>query len=238
MLSSSEIKFLKSLSRKREREANSLFVVEGEKLVAEAINSGYEIERVLYASEIGEDAMARITLLSSPSPAYAVVRMKSIEENITIMPDKLYLMLDSVRDPGNMGTILRIADWFGAEAIIASEECVELYNPKVIQASMGAIFRTRVQYCDLMQYLANNRGKTTVYGTYPDGPVIYTQNLTKGGIIVMGSESEGISGKLEEFIDTKLSVPPFRKGSGEHPESLNVAIASALICSEFRRSSV
>jgi len=238
MISSSEIKFLKSLSHKKNRDENLMFVVEGEKLVKEALASGFDVVKVLYGNDIGLAAMERITLLTAPSPAYAVLKMKQDEKDFTVKPGSLYLMLDSVKDPGNFGSILRIAEWFGIEAIIASKGCVELYNPKVVQASMGSIFRTKVYYCDPGPFLEHCKALTPIYGTYPHGPSIYSQKLEKGGIIVMGGESEGISPALEKMITKKISVPPFTTGKGNHPESLNVAVAAALICSEFRRPSV
>ncbi len=238
MISSYEIKFLKSLSQKKIRDENSMFIVEGEKLVNEALASDFDVVKVLYSSDIGLAAMERITLLSAPSPAYAVLKMKQDEKDFKVKPESLYLVLDSVKDPGNFGSILRIAEWFGIEAIIASKGCVELYNPKVVQASMGSIFRTKVFYRDLRPFLEHFADLTPIYGTYPEGPSIYSQTLEKGGIIVMGGESDGISPALEKLINKKISVPPFRTGKGSHPESLNVAIATALICSEFRRASV
>ncbi len=238
MLSSSEIKFLKSLSHKKNRDENSMFVVEGGKLVKEALSSDFDVVKVLYSSDIGLAAMERITLLSAPSPAFAVLKMKQDEKDFKVKPESLYLMLDNVKDPGNFGSILRIAEWFGIEAIIASKGCVELYNPKVVQASMGSIFRTKVYYRDLCPFLEQCKDLTSIYGTYPQGPSIYSQKLEKGGIIVMGGESDGISPVLEKMINKKISVPPFSTGKGTHPESLNVAVAAALICSEFRRPSV
>ncbi len=238
MISSSEIKFLKSLSQKKNRDENSMFVVEGEKLVKEALASDFEVVKVYYANDIGLAAMGRITLLAAPSPAYAVLKMKQDDNDFIVKPECLYLMLDTVKDPGNFGTILRIAEWFGLEAIIASKGCVELYNPKVVQASMGSIFRSKVIYRDLAPFLEQIIGLTNVYGTYPHGPSIYSQKPEKEGIIVMGGESDGISPALEKLINRKISVPPFNLIKGSHPESLNVAVAAALICSEFRRPSV
>lgn len=238
MLTSSEIKFFKSLSNKKAREDNSLFVVEGEKLVNEALRSDFEVVKVLYSDQIGIKTMERITLLSAPSPAYALLKMKSDDDDLRIDPKELYLMLDSVKDPGNLGTILRIADWFGIRTIIASKGCVEVYNPKVVQSSMGSIFRVRVLYRDPKKFLSKIKGKTIVYGTYPLAPSIYTQRLERGALILMGGESNGISPDLERYIERRVSIPPYRNNGGDHPESLNVAVATALVCSEFRRPSV
>ncbi|MBQ7222659.1 MAG: RNA methyltransferase [Bacteroidales bacterium] len=239
MISKAEIKEIRSLSQKKFRDSLGLFVVEGEKLVNEALQSDFEVVKVFRISDIGEEMMSRITLLSSPSPALAVVRIpkapglpgiKSIIENPNVS-----LALDSVRDPGNMGTIIRIADWFGIEAIFASEDSVDIYNPKVVQATMGAIFRKKVIYCDLCTILRSYReaGKP-VYGTFLEGKDINSIKLSGDGIIVMGSESNGISDKVAEHVSRKLFIPPYPAGSNTS-ESLNVAVATAITCAAFRR---
>ena len=190
--------------------------------------------------------MERITCLNSPSPVLAVIEKPnftpdSILQSITSKDSHgkkpLYLALDGVKDPGNLGTIIRIADWFGIDAIFASPGSVEVYNPKVVQATMGAIFRKQVIYTDLAQvsekFLAAG---LPVYGTFLDGKNLY-ENLPadkKQGLIVMGSESFGISPQLEALIDNKLLIPPYPADS-QTSESLNVAIATAIICAEFRR---
>lgn len=238
MLSRQDIKFLKSLSQKKRRDELGLFIVEGEKMVEEALKSDFDIERVLYLQDIGEENMSRITLLSSPSPSFAVLRKREYSGIIDIDPGKLYLALDSVRDPGNLGTIIRLADWFGIEAIIASSDTVDLYNPKVIQASMGAIFRVRVIYTDMCSFIKAASLKTDVYGTFLNAPDIYQATLSSSGVIVMGSESNGISEDVEKLINKRLGIPSFTKEGCNGSESLNVAIAAAIVCSEFRRSSV
>ncbi|MCK9628714.1 MAG: RNA methyltransferase, partial [Bacteroidales bacterium] len=214
-----------------------LFIVEGEKMVAEAIESDYKVESVFYMDEIGEESMSRITLLSSPSPALAVLHQKK-DTAIEFTGDGLYLALDSVRDPGNLGTILRIADWFGIDGIIASDDTVEVYNPKVVQASMGAIFRTKIQYTDLYSTLKELRKGFPIYGTFLQAPDIYHERLSKNGVIVMGSESNGISAKISDLVTNRVFIPDFSKSDSKGSESLNVAIATAIVCSEFRRSAV
>ena len=153
MISKADIKRVRALGSKKQRELSGLFVVEGEKMVAEALVSGFEVEEVYRIDDIGEEAMGRISQLSSPSPALAVVRMpdppSSDEIDALTASRPLCLALDSVRDPGNLGTIVRIADWFGIDAVFASRDTVELYNPKTVQATMGAVFRRKVIYCDL-----------------------------------------------------------------------------------------
>ena len=234
-LSSSQIKFIKSLSRSKERDAAGVFVVEGEKMVDEALKSSFEVAAVYKRDDIGEETMGRISSLSTPSPVLAVVKKPLTPEKVSLPAKGLYLILDSVRDPGNLGTILRICDWFGVDGIYASSDTVDIYNPKVVQASMGAIFRVRFIYCDLPATLSAMRGRgIPVYGTFLEGDDIYKSSLTKGGVIVMGSESNGIGPDVEALVDRKLYIPPFPpEGTGS--ESLNVAIATAITCSEFRR---
>ena len=154
-VSHNEIKFVKSLEQKKFRDENGLFIVEGEKMVAEALASSFEVEKVYRADEIGSAAMARLSLLSSPSPALAIVRKPADIEigNIHSVPSKgLFLALDGIRDPGNLGTIIRTADWFGIDAVYASKDTVDIFNPKVVQSTMGAIFRVKFHYCDICGY--------------------------------------------------------------------------------------
>ena len=244
-LSAAKIKFIRSLSQKKFRDANNLFIAEGEKIVAEALASGYNVKEVYYENEIGRECMERITCLSSPSPVLAVIEkpkytpdsiLKDLSSNLS-GKKTLFLALDGVKDPGNLGTIIRIADWFGVDAIFASPGTVEVYNPKVVQATMGAIFRKQIIYTDLAQVCEKfHAAGLPVYGTFLDGKNLY-ENLPsdkKQGLIVMGSESFGISPQLEALINNKLLIPPYPADSVTS-ESLNVAIATAIICAEFRR---
>lgn len=182
-LTAAKIKSIKSLSQKKFRNEEKLFIVEGEKLVEEAEKSGFKIVEKYYRDEIGDNAMSRISSLSSPSPVLAVVEQKNVSLDVfiqsSIAVDKgLYLALDDIKDPGNLGTIIRVADWFGIDAIFASNETVELYNPKVVQATMGAIFRKKVIYCNLKEALSALSDKgLPVYGTFLDGENIYKKNL-------------------------------------------------------------
>ena len=238
MLSKNEIKEIKALGQKKFRDERKLFVVEGEKLVAEAVQSGFDVVAHYRVEDIGEEAMARISQLTHPSPALAVVRQPD-PEPLSVSPDELVLALDGVRDPGNLGTIVRIADWFGIRQILSSEDTVECFNPKVVQATMGAIFRVRVHYCDLTHCLArapipSATEAISVYGTFLEGDDIYQTPLTKGGILVMGSEANGISPAVAATVTRKLFIPPFPQGA-HTSESLNVAVATAIACSEFRR---
>lgn len=242
-LSANKIKYIRSLHQKKYRDEHNLFIAEGEKIVEEALRSGYNVKEVFYEKEIGKEAMSRISNLSSPSPVLAVIEKPNftpdnILQNLYSQGRKpLYLALDGVKDPGNLGTIIRVADWFGVDAIFASHGSVEVYNPKVVQATMGAIFRKQVIYTDLAQvcekFLAAG---LPVYGTFLDGKNLY-ENLPqehKCGLVVMGSESFGISAQLESLISNKLLIPPY-PADAQTSESLNVAIATAIICAEFRR---
>ena len=240
-LSANKIKFIRSLAQKKFRDEHGLFIAEGEKIVSEALASGYKVREVYRADEIGRECMERISCLSSPSPVLAVV------EKPDFTPDRilynlsgrkpLYLALDGVKDPGNLGTIIRVADWFGVDAIFASPGTVEVWNPKVVQATMGAIFRKQVIYTDLSEICRKfSAAGLPVYGTFLDGKNLY-DNLpsdAKHGLVVMGSESFGISPALESLITNKLLIPPY-PADAVTSESLNVAIATAIICAEFRR---
>ena len=232
--SKADIKLIRSLSEKKFREKNSLFVIEGKKLVQEAISSKYIIEKVFYTKDIGEELMSKMTLLSSPSPALAVVRIPKREESISIDENSLYIALDAIRDPGNMGTIIRLADWFGVAGIFASEDCVDIYNPKVIQATMGSIFRVGFSYVDLKKLLVRASESICIFGTYLEGENIYSSTFPIGALIIMGSESRGISSELAPYISNKIHIPSFAE-AGRGSESLNVAVATAIVCSEFRR---
>ncbi len=237
MISTREIKNVKALATKKYRDETGLFVVEGEKMVAEALQSGFEVVRVWRRDEIGEDAMSRISSLSTPSPVLAVLRQKQMPH--PPVENGLYLALDAIRDPGNLGTILRIADWFGIRTVIASPDTVELYNPKVVQSTMGAIFRVSVHYTDLVAYAREVRAAGgQVYGTFLDGENIYARSLETGAlspvVIVTGNESNGISPALAAEVTGRLYIPPF---PGDRPtsESLNAAVATAVTVAEFRR---
>lgn len=238
MISNREMKDIRALASKKGRDESGLFVVEGEKMVSEARKSGFEIVALYRKDEIGDEAMSRISSLSSPSPVLAVVRQRAVP--VPSMVGKgLYLALDSIRDPGNLGTIIRIADWFGIEAVVASPDTVELYNPKVVQSTMGAIFRVSFHYADIPSFardVMNSGGK--VFGTFLDGRDIYSRELSTGedfpSVIVIGNESNGISPAVAELVSDRLYIPPFPAGA-ETSESLNAAVATAVTVAEFRR---
>jgi RNA methyltransferase, TrmH family len=192
--------------------------------------------------------MERITSLSSPSPVLAIVKIPpgmvagldsaaygSPEQNIPGLFEELSVMLEGISDPGNMGTLLRIADWFGIRNVICSENCVELYNPKVVQASMGSVARVSVFYTDLSRFLENIKGRLPVYGTFLQGDSIYSIQLENKGIILIGSEAHGISDPLSCFVTGRLYIPSFGSTDNGKAESLNAAVATAVVISEFRR---
>ena len=237
------------MQQKKFRDELGFFVVEGEKMVEEAEMSGLAIEAKYLREEIGQDAMGRISSLSSPSPVLAVVRKPAdiyvddaskLEKLLT--KEGLFLGLDTIRDPGNLGTILRIADWFGIDAVFATRDTVDVFNPKVVQATMGAIFRVKLHYVDLpdlSERILAAGGK--VYGTFLDGINIYQRDLDTGNttpvMIVIGNESEGISDTMGALVSDRLYIPPYPADT-PGSESLNAAIATALTVAEFRRRTI
>ena len=228
-LSSKDIKLIRSLREKKYRDELGLFIVEGEKMVAEAASSGLQIVMTVRRDEVGESVMERISTCSSPSPVLAVVRKPAPSSHPA---SGLCLALDSVRDPGNMGTILRLADWFGVDCIFASPDSVEIFNPKVVQASMGAIFRKKLIYCDIAAKCEEFRAAgLEVFGTFPKGENIYKTVLPAEGLVVMGNEANGISDAVAANCSRRLTIPSFGGGA----ESLNVSIAAAVVVSEFKR---
>ena len=241
MVSKNQIKLINSLHQKKFRQANHLFIAEGVKVINELLNSNFELENV-YATEplfpqiqqhkitlISENDLKKISALTVPNNCLAVFK---IPEQKAIKETGLIIALDDIRDPGNLGTILRLCDWFGVEQVICSEQTVDIYNPKVVQATMGSIARVNVTYADLNLYLSKT--KLPVFGTFMDGENIYKTNLPKEGIIVMGNEANGISPKIEAFTKNRLTIPRF--GNVQKTESLNVATATAIILSEFCRN--
>lgn len=245
-ISANEIKRVRSLSDKKFRDRYGLFCVEGEKMVDEALRSGFDVETVYRKDEIGEEQMSRISSLSSPSPALAVVRKP---QDINLSSDAalssalgrsgLYLALDTIRDPGNLGTILRVADWFGIDAVFAAPDTVDVFNPKVVQATMGAIFRVKFHYADIpgLCRTAVSAGGN-VYGTFLDGSDMYEKQLNTGkdspSVIVIGNESNGISDEVAGLVSDRLYIPPYPKND-TGSESLNAAVATAITVAEFRR---
>jgi TrmH family RNA methyltransferase len=232
--SKADIKTIRSLEMKKFRESLGLFILEGEKIVGEAQKSGIRILKMFYRNDIGEELMSKISLLSSPSPVLAIAQKPLAKPFDTPQSGRISLALESVKDPGNLGTIIRIAEWFGIDSLYLSPDCVDIYNPKVVQASMGSIFRIKIFTIDIRELVLMTGKQCPVYGTFLTGDNVYSSNFPEGGLIVMGSESHGISPEVENLIANKLTIPSF--SASNSIDSLNVAVATAVICSEVRRS--
>ena len=244
MLSKNQLKLVRSLELKKNRKKEGLFVAEGPKVVGDLLRAGYRA-RTIFCTEQAElhkrdgslcvlctdDELRKLSFLQHPQEVLAVFEIPQ-PSTISHQPSGLSLALDSVQDPGNLGTIIRIADWFGIDTIYCSEDTADVYNPKVVQATMGSLAHIHIVYCDLVELLQQYDGP--IYGTLLDGNDIYQQELSQEGIIVMGNEGNGISQRVRPLITHKLLIPNFNKNS-ETAESLNVAIATAITCSEFRR---
>jgi len=186
--------------------------------------------------EITADELKKISSLTTPNEVFAVVKQAEFTFKIDEIKSELSLFLESINDPGNLGTIIRIADWFGIKNIFCSNDSVDVYNPKVVQASMGAIYRIKTHYVDSIDFLTelNQVDNFNIYGTFLEGDFIYKQELSESGLIIMGSESHGISKDIESFINQKLFIPNYPQDL-KTSESLNISVATAIVCSEFRR---
>ena len=239
MLTAHKIKILQSLDQKKFRQKYNLFLVEGNKTIKEIPTSEYIIREIysvnpselslgeLTATEISPAELKKISFLQHPKDSVAVCELK---EEIVEKEPAVQLILDGIQDPGNLGTIIRLADWFGISQIICSEDTVDFYNPKVIQASMGSLGRVKVHYVDLPSFLS--KLECDIYGTFMQGENIYTTSFGSEGIIVMGNESNGISKDIEALCTKKITIPQV---PNRPTESLNVAVASAIISGEIFR---
>ena len=240
MVTKNQIKLITGLQQKKYRVAHQFFFAEGIKVIQELIQSNFELEH-LYTTEllfetiketkktqISEIDLRKISALATPNNCLAVFK---IPNEKPLINQGLIIALEDIRDPGNLGTIIRLCDWFGVKQLICSEQTVDIYNPKVVQATMGSIGRVNVNYLNLNSYLE----KTTlpVFGTFMNGKNIYKEVLPKEGIIILGNEANGISEKIEKIITNRLTIPRF--GNLQEAESLNVATATAIVLSEFKR---
>lgn len=249
MLSKNQIKLIKSLETKKNRKREGLFVAEGPKVVGDLLRAGYQPHSIFTTSQpstlhptpstfnVTDEELHRISFLQHPQEVLAIFHIPTSALNpqpstIHPQPHTLNLALDGVQDPGNVGTIIRIADWFGITQIYCSPDSADVYNPKVVQATMGSLAHVSITYCDLVPLL--REANVPIYGTLLDGLDIYQHPLSSDGIIVMGNEGNGISPEVRQLVNHKLLIPNFNKNS-ETAESLNVAIATAITCSEFRR---
>lgn len=241
MVSKNQIKLITSLEQKKFRQKHKLFIAEGVKVIQELLLSNFELEH-LYVTEpvfektneklittVSESDLKRISCLSTPNNCLALFKIPAEK---AINEAGLIVALDDIRDPGNFGTIIRLCDWFGIQQIICSEQTVDLYNPKVIQATMGSLARVNVSYVDLPNYLKNTN--KIVFGTFMNGKNVYQETLATDGILVLGNEANGISKEVEKHITQRLAIPRF--GTIKKTESLNVATATAVFLSEFKRN--
>ncbi len=254
-----KIKFINSLKQKKNRKQHSLFIIEGEKMVDELIDSHFDIHsvyalkswiierglapgKVLRANaqkfalyEIKGPELERISSLATPNKVLALARMPSCTIEGYNPAKSITLMLDKVQDPGNLGTLIRSADWFGVDNIILSEDSAEATNPKVVQSTMGSLLRVRFHYLDLLSFLKSpGMEGIPVIGALTGAPSVYPVSLPEYGVIVLGNESQGISREIEKHVTQRISIPSFSKGSSS-PQSLNVAVAGSIILSEIRR---
>jgi RNA methyltransferase, TrmH family len=248
MISKNKIKLIKSLEQKKFRDETGLFIAEGTKLVLDLLSvfkctilaaTGEWISenkniRAVEIMEVDDLELNKISNQKSPQGVFAIFEKPVHTWDVESLNQKLILALDDVQDPGNLGTILRIADWFGITDVFASEHSADTYNPKTVQATMGALARVRVHTVNLTAFLQSCSGKMPVYGTFMDGDNIYSNTLTQHGIIVMGNEGNGISAGIEQFVSHRLLIPNYPMGQATS-ESLNVGVATALVCAEFRR---
>jgi len=239
MLSKSQIKLITSLSQKKFRSQHQLFFAEGVKTINELLNSKFKLRQLYTISDdfhvstnlqtiISPNELKKISALKTPNTALALFEIPN-EQSVDF--NNLVVALDNVRDPGNLGTIIRLCDWFGVKDLVCNTETVDCYNPKVIQATMGSITRVNVVYKDLEQILREEN--TTSFGAFMDGENIYEETLPQKGIIVLGNEANGIKSELETLIHKRISIPRF--GNLKQTESLNVANATAILLSEFKR---
>ena len=243
MISKNQLKYIRQLEQKKYRRREGCFVAEGTKVVGDLLQR-YRPEAVFATADwqapagitpqlVTDDELRRISFLQHPQQVLALFPLPSVNSLPSSVNSELSLALDGVQDPGNLGTIIRIADWFGISTIICSEDTVDAWNPKVVQATMGSIARVNIIYINLPEFLDSLPADFPVYGTFLDGDNIYTQELTHEGLIIMGNEGNGISDAVRAKVNRRLLIPDFHQG--ETADSLNVAIATAITCSEFRR---
>ncbi len=256
MVSKAQIQFIRSLDRKKERDESECFIVEGDKIVRELlrlpVESSFRI-RNLFGLEtwlrekeneiinkpdqvqmVSEVELERMSLMKTPNQALAIVSKPEPAARSFQLDSDLLIGLDQVQDPGNVGTLIRIADWFGLAGVVSSMDSADFFSPKVVQSSMGSIFRVKLLQTSLDPFLLDLPKDFPVYATSLTGTSIYKANLTRNGIILMGNESKGLTPRFQKLSLNNLFIPDFSVGAGK-PESLNVSVAAAIICSEFRR---
>ena len=250
MISKNQIKYVHQLELKKFRKQEGLFIAEGHKVVGDLLAAGFRPTQLFATPEwqapagfvevtqVTNDELSRLSLQQHPQQVLALFPIPTNDISLlaphsSLLEKNLSIFLDNVQDPGNLGTIIRIADWFGIDTIFCSTGTVDAWNPKVVQATMGSIARVRIIYIDAQQLFDSLPADYPVYGTFLDGENIYTQELSPNGLIVMGNEGNGISDAVRARISRRLLIPDFHRG--DTADSLNVAIATAITCSEFRR---
>lgn len=249
MISKNKIKYIRSLELKKNRISERIFVAEGNKLVADmlpfytcklllakpnwmATQGDIPAEELLVAEE---DDICKASFLKNPQDVLALFHYPEWNLEEADPRKDLVLLLDGIQDPGNLGTIIRLADWFGIEHIVCSTDTADVFNPKTVQATMGALAHVKVHYTELAGYIRHWKGNSVpVYGTFLDGDNLYGRSLTKNGLLIMGNEGNGVRPEIASLADERLYIPNYPQGR-ETAESLNVAIATAILCSEFRR---
>lgn len=244
LITNNQIKFVRSLHLKKNRDAHNCFIVEGKKMVDELLKSEFKVQSVFATKDwenpvienekvqyISEKQLERISALKSPNKLIAVVEKPNDNFEISSILQGLTLVLDDISNPGNLGTIIRLCDWFGVKNIICSTNSVELYNPKVIQATMGSFLRVNVYYTDIVALIKQMPNNFLVYGSFMEGENIKNVDLEENALLIMGNESIGISEKLQQLVNKRIAI----KSDKSKAESLNVAIAAAILLYEFKR---
>ncbi len=240
-ISKNQLKIITSLSQKKYRQKHNLFIAEGIKVVNELLNSSLELDTLFmvddFETEVSEDKIARISekelkKISNLKSANKVLGLFKIPEQATISKNGLTIVLDTINDPGNLGTIIRLCDWFGVQQLLCSKETVDCYNQKVVQSSMGSLTRVSIKYLDLEMFLKETELPTFIADM--DGENVYKSSLPNEAVLIMGNEANGVSDTLKQLISNKISIPRF--GEVQETESLNVATATAILLSEFKRS--
>ena len=245
MISKNQIKYVRQLEQKKFRKAENLFIAEGHKVVGDLLAAGFTPTHLfatadwqspvasVEVTQVTNDELQRLSLQQHPQQVLGLFNIPDAPPQLSTVHCQLSIMLDNVQDPGNLGTIIRIADWFGIDTIFCSPGTVDAWNPKVVQATMGSIARVHIVYIEPDELFDALPADYPIYGTFLDGQNIYTQQLSSHGLIVMGNEGNGISDAVRARVTHKLLIPDFHQG--DTADSLNVAIATAITCSEFRR---
>ncbi len=239
MLGKNQIKLITGLRQKKFRDVERLFFAEGPKVVREFYQAGFELEKWFAlkgchiggmppAIEVSEGELGKISALTTPNQCLAIYRIPS---GLNLPKSRITVVLDDIRDPGNLGTIIRLCDWFGVTNLVCSKESADIYNPKVVQATMGSLARVEVSYADLSAYISGFEGE--IIGTFMDGENLYESTFTENIAIVLGNEANGISSQIEKRCTRRIAIPRF--GPLQKAESLNVATAAAVMLGELRR---